>query len=94
MPLLIIGYKSKIPAFPAKAEEKPMVFQLFQPNSEKGSFPAIPSVPGGVDTLLINIIFPRQKNQNEEPKFGLGSSLQHWSGNGMELHNKIESQKL
>jgi len=35
MPLIIIRPKSKIPAFPAKAEEKPMVFQLFQPNSEK-----------------------------------------------------------
>jgi len=35
MPLIIIRPKNKIPAFPAKAGEKPMVFQLFQPNSEK-----------------------------------------------------------
>ena len=36
--LIIIRPKNKIPAFPANAREKPMVFQLLQPNSEKGSF--------------------------------------------------------
>ena len=35
--------QKKIPAFPAKAGEKPMVFQLFQPNSEKGSFSSFSS---------------------------------------------------
>ena len=36
MQLIIIRPKNKIPALPAKAGEKPMVFQLFQPISEKG----------------------------------------------------------
>ena len=38
---IIIGRpKNKIPALPAKAGEKPMVFQLLEPNSEKDHFPA------------------------------------------------------
>jgi len=44
--------KNKIPAFPAKAGEKPMVFQLFEPNSEKDHFPAFPFFPAGVDNLV------------------------------------------
>ena len=38
MPLNIIRPKNKIPALTAKAGEKHMVFQLFQPNSEKSMF--------------------------------------------------------
>jgi len=44
MPIIIIRPKDKIPAFPAKMGEKPMVFQIFQPNSEKGSFSSFSSI--------------------------------------------------
>jgi len=37
MLLIIIRPKNKNPAFPAKAGEKPMVLQLFQQCSEKGT---------------------------------------------------------
>jgi len=46
MLLIIIRPKNKIPAFPAKAGEKPMVFQLFQANSKKGSFSSFSSRSG------------------------------------------------
>ena len=44
--LLIISPKDNIPAFPAKAGENPMVFKLFQPISEKGSFSSFSSRSG------------------------------------------------
>jgi len=43
MVLIVRRPKNKIPAFP-KAGEKPMVYQLFQPNSEKGSFSNFSSI--------------------------------------------------
>ena len=44
--LIIIQHKNRIPAFPAKAGETPMVFQFFQSNSEKGSFSSFSSRSG------------------------------------------------
>ena len=43
MQLIILGPKNKVPAFPAKARKKPMVFQL---NSEKDSFSSTSSRNG------------------------------------------------
>jgi len=49
--LTIISPKNKIPFFPAKAGEKPNVFQL---NSDKQAhFPALPALPARMDTLQI-----------------------------------------
>ena len=52
MPIIIIRSKNNIPAFPVKTREKPMVFQLFQTNSEKAYFPVFPAFPARVDTVL------------------------------------------
>jgi len=46
MQLITIRPKNKISAFSAKAGEKSMVFQLFQPNAEKAYFPALPARMG------------------------------------------------
>ena len=51
MLLIIIWPKNKNLASPAKAGEKPMVFKLFQLNSEKAHFPAFPAFPARVDSM-------------------------------------------
>ena len=55
MPLITIRPKNKIPVSTVKAGEKPMIFQLSQPNSERAHFPAFPAflaVAAGVAGLI------------------------------------------
>ena len=49
MPLITIRPKNKIPAVPVKAGKKTTDFQVFQPNSEKGSFSSFSSRSGHPD---------------------------------------------
>ena len=53
MLLIITRPKNKIPAFPAKAGEKPMVFQ---PNSEKGSFSSFSGISSRCGHPVFSVI--------------------------------------